>query len=32
MEQVNALVARGAPWSEMVELIDKAAPLGFLIY
>ena len=31
-EQVNALVARGAPWSEMIELIDKAAPLGFLIY
>lgn len=32
MEAVNALVARGAPWSEMVELIDKAAPSGFLIY
>jgi len=32
MEAVNALVARGAPWSEMVELIEKAAPSGFLIY
>jgi hypothetical protein len=31
-EQVDALVARGAPWSEMVELIENAAPSGFLIY
>src|ERR1700730_14643507 len=26
MEQVNALVARVAPWSEMTRLIDKARP------
>jgi hypothetical protein len=32
LEQVEALVARGAPWSEMLELIGKEAPLGFLIY
>jgi hypothetical protein len=32
MEQVNALVTRGAPWSEMTDLIEKAAPFGFLIY
>ena len=31
-EQVEALVTRGAPWSEMVELIENAAPFGFLIY
>jgi Domain of unknown function DUF302 len=31
-EQVEALVARGAPWSEMLELVEKAAPFGFLIY
>jgi uncharacterized protein (DUF302 family) len=31
-EQVNALVQRGAPWSEMVELIASSAPHGFLIY
>jgi hypothetical protein len=31
-EQVDALVARGAPWSEMIDLIASAAPLGFLIY
>jgi hypothetical protein len=29
---VDALVARGAPWSEMNALISGAAPLGFLIY
>lgn len=32
MEQVDSLVARSAPWSEMAELIDKAAPRGFIIY
>ena len=26
------LVAHGAPWSEMIEFIDAAAPHGFLIY
>ena len=26
------LVSRGAPWSEMIALIDAAAPHGFLIY
>lgn len=31
-EQVEALVARDAPWSQMLELIEKEAPLGFLIY
>ena len=31
-EEVDALVARGAPWSEMNALISGAAPLGFLIY
>jgi hypothetical protein len=31
-EQVETLVARGAPWSEMLELVDNAAPFGFLIY
>jgi len=31
-EEVDALVARGAPWSEMNALIAGAAPLGFLIY
>lgn len=31
-EQVGALLARGAPWSEMLELVDNAAPFGFLIY
>jgi hypothetical protein len=29
---MNALVSRGAPWSEMLELIDAGAPHGFLIY
>ncbi|HEV3054250.1 MAG TPA: DUF302 domain-containing protein [Solirubrobacteraceae bacterium] len=29
---VSDLVARKAPWSEMVELIERAAPHGFLIY
>ena len=31
-EQVGALVHRGAPWSEMEELIASSAPHGFLIY
>src|ERR1700737_297540 len=31
-EEVAALVRRGAPWSEMLELIDARAPNGFLIY
>ena len=30
--QVDALVERHAPWSEMVELIDASAPHGFLFY
>jgi hypothetical protein len=32
LDEVQALVASGAPWSEMVELIDAHAPYGFLIY
>ena len=31
-EQVDALVERRAPWSEMVELINVSAPHGFLFY
>jgi hypothetical protein len=31
-DQVKALVDRGAPWSEMEELIASSAPHGFLIY
>ena len=31
-EQVDALVARRAPWPEMLTLISASAPLGFLIY
>jgi hypothetical protein len=31
-EQVEALVARDAPWSDMLDLIEKEAPLGFLLY
>jgi uncharacterized protein (DUF302 family) len=31
-ERVMALVTRGAPWSDMLELIDECAPHGFLIY
>jgi len=31
-EEVDALGARGAPWSEMNDLIASAAPFGFLIY
>jgi uncharacterized protein (DUF302 family) len=29
---VSELVSRRVPWSEMVELIDRSAPHGFLIY
>jgi hypothetical protein len=32
IEKVEALVERGAPWSQMTELIDGHAPNGFLIY
>jgi uncharacterized protein DUF302 len=32
LEQITALVHRGAPWSEMLELIAESAPYGFLIY
>jgi uncharacterized protein (DUF302 family) len=31
-ERVHELVARGAPWTDMVEFVDSVAPLGFLIY
>ena len=29
---VDDLVSRRAPWSDMVELIERSAPHGFLIY
>jgi hypothetical protein len=29
---VSELVSRGAAWSEMVALIERSAPHGFLIY
>jgi uncharacterized protein (DUF302 family) len=32
LADVEGLVSRRAPWSEMVELIDAAAPHGFVIY
>lgn len=32
VEAVQELVERRAPWSEMEQLIDAAAPHGFLIY
>ena len=32
LDRVKELVARGAPWSAMVGMIDDAAPHGFLIY
>jgi len=32
LEQIRALVHRGAPWSEMLALIAETAPHGFLIY
>ena len=31
-DEVNALVKKGAHWSDMVKLIDDRAPNGFLIY
>jgi hypothetical protein len=31
-DEVHALVTTGAPWSDMVRLIDAHAPNGFLIY
>ena len=31
-ERMSALLKEGAPWSEMVELVDASAPHGFLIY
>ena len=31
-EKVDALIAQGAPWSAMNDLIASAAPFGFLIY
>ena len=32
LETVADLVSRRAPWSDMVELIERSAPHGFLIY
>lgn len=32
IEQVRELESRGAPWDEMIDLVEKAAPWGFLIY
>lgn len=32
LDQVNALLQRGAPWSEMLALITASAPHEFLIY
>ena len=32
LTEVSDLVSRKAPWSEMVALIDRSAPHGFLIY
>jgi uncharacterized protein (DUF302 family) len=32
LDGVKELVASGAPWSAMVELMDAAAPHGFLVY
>src|SRR5713101_2033466 len=31
-EQVDALVRRHAPWQEMVDLMETAAPSGFVMY
>lgn len=31
-DQVTALVERQAPWQEMLDLVNAAAPWGFLIY
>jgi hypothetical protein len=30
--EVKALVAKGAPWQEMLNLVTRVAPLGFLLY
>jgi hypothetical protein len=30
--EVKALVARGAPWQAMLDLVARVAPLGFLLY
>src|SRR5581483_5144691 len=30
--EVDAMVERGAPWTEMLDYIDSVAPNGFLIY
>jgi hypothetical protein len=32
LAEARALAARGAPWSDMIDLIDRSAPLGFVIY
>jgi Domain of unknown function DUF302 len=32
VDEVKALLLRGAPWSEMIQLIAQRAPHGFLIY
>lgn len=32
VDAVTKLISRNAPWREMLELIDRAAPHGFLIY
>lgn len=32
LDRVEQLVASGAPWSAMVDLINTTAPYGFLIY
>ena len=32
LEAVTDLLTRGSPWSEMVDLIERSAPHGFLIY
>ena len=32
LDKVDQLIAGRAPWSSMVDLIDAAAPYGFLIY
>jgi uncharacterized protein (DUF302 family) len=32
VDAVRGLVSRGSPWADMQQLIDQAAPHGFLIY
>jgi hypothetical protein len=32
LDQVRELERRGAPWAEMVDLVERTAPWGFLIY